>query len=76
MAKSPNKATDPERSRALKGNKNAKKRAAVVPAFITGLVHDPKFNEAAAKKYEKYGKAAVKSYKIASKLRKVVRLGN
>ena len=82
--RSPNTAVDPQRSAALKGNKNAKKaggpaakkRSAVVPAFITGLIHDPKFNEDAVKKYEKYGKASVKSYKIASKLRKVARLGN
>ena len=47
--RSPNTAVDPQRSAALKGNKNAKKRSAVVPAFITGLIHDPKFNENAVK---------------------------
>ena len=50
MPRSPNTAVDPQRSAALKGNKNAKKRSAVVPAFITGLIHDPKFNEDAVKK--------------------------
>lgn len=69
-------AKDPERSKAMKGNKNASKRivAANIGGFLSGVLNPRSANERSLKRYQNYG-AGTAGYKAGMLARRTLTLG-